>query len=127
MAKKKWEHAYPWGRALKLEAIDAPGGLKGQVDKIRDAVGDSIGTRNTFAKLFDLTAPPSDRGDALRARLLVEALGLDLVEWGVDRVPFPPAFDPDRVPVLVARDLRSHQSRWMPIYAGRVIVAAPVG
>jgi hypothetical protein len=106
MAKKTqhWERSYLWGRALKIEAIDAPGGLKRQVDRIRDAVGPTIGTRNTFANLFDRTDPPSQDRDpieALRARLLVDAIGLDPAEWGVETVELPGAIDPERVLSLV--------------------------
>ncbi len=99
-----WERSYLWGRALKIEAIDAEGGLNRQVERIRSAVGATIGSRNTFAKLFTLTDPPDpnrDPIDALRARLLVEAIGLEPSEWGVADVPLPAAFDPERVLVLV--------------------------
>lgn len=105
--RTQWEKRVTWGEALQIRAVNSPGGLKRQVLKIQHAAGPGIGSRNTFAKLFALDAPPSaavDPDAALRARLLISALGLDLAEWGVDTIELPPIYDQDRVMALVGAD-----------------------
>lgn len=104
MDATRWERVHTWGPSLKLEAIARPGGVHQQVQRIRTACGVTIGSRNTFAKLFELDAPPdpsTDPVDAIRARLLVEAIGLEPEEWGVGDVVLPPGYDTHRVLELV--------------------------
>lgn len=80
-----------WGDGLVV-ALHHAGGLRKTVDHIRALMGDTIGTRNTFAKLLRETDPAdidNDR-DRWRAWLLLSALGLDPAEWGIsDNVPAP--------------------------------------
>ncbi len=107
MAKTEFKRTYNWGTSLRIEVMDA-GGLKSTVDRIQHAVGSMIGSRNTFAKLFTLDAPPSpefENMDALRARLLVEACGLHPEEWAVDEVELPPSFDLEKFREQVKRQI----------------------
>lgn len=92
-ARPEFARSYSWGLSLKLET-QTGGGLKAAVDRIHGAMSDMIGSRSTFTKLFALDAPPaSDTTEALRALVLVEALGLDPQEWGVANVEMPPAIN----------------------------------
>lgn len=79
-----------WGKALRSEVTDR-GGLKGYVERIEEALGPTVGSRNTFAKLFHLTAAPEDRADRFRAWLLITAIGLDPDEWGCGDIDVPRA------------------------------------
>jgi len=82
-----------FGDALHLEALAAPGGLNHAVDRIRDAVGPQIGTRNTFAKLFRGPDVPTEPAERQRAWLLLLALGQDPAEWGMADFEPPSAWN----------------------------------
>ncbi len=85
-----------WGQALRIQVHDA-GGLKPATERIRRVVGDWPGSRNTFAKLFTSTAPPKEGADALRAWLLLCAVGETPEEWGVSDAKLPTGFDTKEV------------------------------
>lgn len=111
---------YTWGPSLKIEASLVPGGVSGAVDRIHRAVGEVIGVRNTFTKLFALDGPPApDSTDGLRARLLVQALGLDPAEWRVENVELPTAIDPEKLSDEVGRSFR-----WTAEHAGQELARA---
>lgn len=92
-----------WGDALVVASFRSPGGLKYATDAIRELVGPSVGSRNTFAKLYSFDGPGflTDR-DRFRAWLLLSALGQDPTEWGVADSVVPRAMDA----VTLRRDLR---------------------
>lgn len=73
-----------WGEYLEL-AINQGPGLKPLVDVISHATGGWLGTRNTFAKLFDLEEPPlAATREYDRAYALLIAVGEQPDDWGVD-------------------------------------------
>lgn len=73
-----------WGEYLELEVNRGPG-LKPLVDVISGSTGGMLGTRNTFAKLFELADPPATPGRALdRAYALVVCIGADPDDWGIN-------------------------------------------
>lgn len=118
-----------WGEALGVEADKAPRGLQGVVEVIRNQVGPTIGSRNTFAKLFE-TKDPDDLvyTDRWRAWLLLTALGIDANDWGVPDRAVPKAHDPAslavnlRVAMEVAK--REHRNRPRPQRRRRLSPAA---
>lgn len=72
----------PWGRALADLASHRPGGFKHLIDRIvRSGIGADLGTRNTYATLFDMTAPPKSGKDLARAYVLVLAAGARPADW----------------------------------------------
>jgi len=79
-----------WGERLKLDTEHA-GGLNPLVKLIDERVG-PIGTRNTYAKLFELDGPPSDAKFRVRAALVISALGDDVSDWGIDPSDLPPLY-----------------------------------
>lgn len=87
-----------WGEAVVVAGFRTPGGLKHAVARIHAAVGEHIGTRNTFAKLYKVTDPASltDR-DQFRAWLLITALNEEPQEWGVSEAVVPRGFDLDEL------------------------------
>lgn len=93
-----------FGDALRLEATTTPGGLNHAVDRIRDAVGPQIGTRNTFAKLFRGPDVPSDVVERQRAWLLLLALGQNPAEWGMADFEPPSAWDLGALRDSLSRD-----------------------
>lgn len=86
-----------FGKSLVLEVHFHSNGLKPLTDAIRRAVGDHIGTRNTFAKLYEMDEPPDEDNpkDRYRAWLLLTALGEDPREWGISDDAVPPTTDQD--------------------------------
>jgi hypothetical protein len=85
-------HRVTWGEALVVEAHRHrhAGGLQAAVARIHDEVGPHIGTRNTFAKLYEVTHPRRlGERDRWRAWLVLTAFGQDPTEWGItdDCVP----------------------------------------
>lgn len=73
-----------WGEALIVEVAKIPGGLLHVSNAIKAAVGPVAGTRNTFAKLYDVGDPAElNERDLYRAWLLLAALGQQPGEWGV--------------------------------------------
>lgn len=105
--KKKFTKQVGFGEALVLEVHYRSPGLKPLTDAIRTAVGSHIGTRNTFAKLYEMTEPP-DRAnpkDRYRAWLLLTALGQDPAAWGIGDDAVPPSTDQNA--------LRGMLSRWV--------------
>ena len=115
--KKKFTKVVGWGEALYLEVHLRSPGLKQLTDAIRLAVGDHIGTRNTFAKLFEMSEPPTelDPKDRFRAWLVLTALGQDPEAWGIGEDTVPPSTDTNRL-----RDLISLWSGWLSETAGLV-------
>ena len=113
--KKKFTKVVGWGEALYLEVHLRSPGLKQLTDAIRLAVGDHIGTRNTFAKLFEMSEPPTelDPKDRFRAWLVLTALGQDPAVWGISDDTVPPSTDVNRL-----RDLISLWSGWLSESAG---------
>ena len=101
-----------WGEALVVAAFREPRGLAGAVERIHAAVGDFIGTRNTFAKLLRVSDPSGlDARDEFRAWLLISAFGEDPVTWGIPDSVVPPSMDPERLRI----DLRPrHDSNVQP-------------
>lgn len=93
-----------FGDALHLEALAAPGGLNKAVDKIREAVGPQVGTRNTFAKLFHGPDVPTDPTERQRAWLLLLALDQDPRDWGLADFDPPPAWDLGALRDSLSRD-----------------------
>jgi hypothetical protein len=79
-----------WGEALGHYVSKQAGGLKRVHLRIISAVGPMYGTRNTFAKLFDLEGPPENAKDRQRAWLLVAAIGREPKEWGLSEADRPP-------------------------------------
>lgn len=86
-----------FGDALHLEALSAEGGLNAAVDRIHAVVGVSIGTRNTFAKLFKLVEPPVGMRERERAWLLLVALGQDPEEWDMGDFEPPVSWDMEAI------------------------------
>ena len=115
--KKQFQRTVGWGEALYLEVHLRSPGLKQLTDAIRLAVGEHIGTRNTFAKLFDRGEPPDemDPKDRFRAWLVLTALGQDPEAWGIGEDTVPPSTDTNRL-----RDLISLWSGWLSETAGLV-------
>jgi hypothetical protein len=133
-----WGDPIGWGDRLKLKA-DKEGGLNPHVDRIRAAVSPLIGSRNTFAKLFDLDVPPADEKTRLRAWVLLLSLGADPDAWGVGDVQPPPAINVEALETLFMeagreKRRRGHHpdpladqpkdaSRWNRIMAGELVAA----
>jgi hypothetical protein len=92
-----------WGDALVLKVHRARVGgtrvgLSPFVDAIRAAVGKHIGTRPTFAKLYDVTDVESmSEIERFRAWLLLTAIGEDPDDWGIRADVVPPAIDAERL------------------------------
>lgn len=83
-----------WGEAIVVAGFRCPGGIKGAVERIRLAVGDHIGTRNTFAKLTHVDDPAElAERDVFRAWLLLAALGEEPNGWGLADDVVPPVAD----------------------------------
>ena len=83
-----------WGDALLVEASKFPRGLQGAVEIIRADLGPQIGSRNTFAKLFQAEGPGAlTVTDRWRAWLLLVTLGSDPADWGIGRDVVPRAID----------------------------------
>lgn len=87
-----------WGEALRVKTNRR---LKNAVDGVRQAVGPTIGTRNTFAKLYRLDMPPADPAEAFRAWLLLTACGFEPLDWGIGDDVVPPAYDVATLRLLV--------------------------
>jgi hypothetical protein len=84
-----------WGDALVIKVHRTRVGLKPYVDAIQEAVGRNIGSRTTFAKLYDVReASDLDELDGYRAWLLLTAIGEDPDDWGVRSSVVPRATDP---------------------------------
>jgi hypothetical protein len=83
-----------WGDALVLKIHRTRVGLKPFVDAIQAAVGKHIGTRPTFAKLYD-AADVESMGEVekYRAWLLLTAMGENPDVWGIRADVVPPASD----------------------------------
>ncbi len=127
-----WADGLTWGDCLRIKVAKS-GGLKHHVERIQLEAGDiPVGSRNTFAKLFDLDEPPADRGDRFRAWALLVSVGVDPEEWGVF------AILPDALSVTVlkqdfdgaGRDERRRRGQgkprktWIDVLAGNQLVAA---
>ncbi len=79
-----------WGDALLLEIKKSRGGLKAAHDSIVKLSGSHLGTRNTYAKLCEVRSPEDmDEQEALRAWLLLVALGLEPGDWNVPDTAVP--------------------------------------
>ncbi len=106
-AKKFQKKQVGFGEALVLEVHFRSSGLKPLTDAIRAAVGTHIGTRNTFAKLYEMDEPPTEARDRFRAWLVLTALGQDPNKWGIGDDAVPPATDKETL-----RDLVIAASGW---------------
>lgn len=81
-----------WGESLRRHVMRR-GNLNVSVKRIREVTGDPmIGTRNTFAKLFEMKEEPTNQRDRLRAYLLLVSLGYDPAGWGLSNDDLPRAF-----------------------------------
>lgn len=98
---------FTWGDRLAL-TVRKRGGLAAAWRRISSQVGPHLGSRTTFAELFDLDDPPTDDVVSLRAWTLLTTIGENPSDWGLPTEGvLPPAFEPDRV-----RDLLSAPSAW---------------
>lgn len=118
-----------WGDALVLKVHKTRVGLKPFVDAIQAAVGKNIGTRPTFAKLYEAQSVETmNELERYRAWLLLTAMGEDPDGWGVRAEVVPPAADIDRLCSVLAdnvRELVRHQgleprTRWFSAFRGVV-------
>lgn len=74
-----------WGEHLELRVNRTTTGLKPIVDAITTAIGPYLGTRNTYAKLFDLEHPPAAATKEYdRAYVLLLMLSEEPGDWGID-------------------------------------------
>ena len=91
-----------WGDALVLKVHRRRVGLQPYVDAIRAAVGKHIGTRPTFAKLYDVDdVSRLSEVDQYRAWLLLTAMGEDPDDWGIRASVVPPAHDVEHLRKLL--------------------------
>jgi hypothetical protein len=81
-----------WGEALMVET-SKNGGLRHIVDSITTQMGDQ-GTRNTFGKLLAVMNPAELKPrDQWRTWILLSAMDLDPIEWGIYPDVIPPHID----------------------------------
>jgi hypothetical protein len=110
-----------WGDALVLKVHKTRVGLKPFVDSIQAAVGRHIGSRPTFAKLYDVESVDDlSEIEAYRAWLLLTAMGEDPDDWGVRASVVPQATNVERLRELLTDQVR-HQgleprTRWFKVY-----------
>lgn len=97
----KFKRVANWGEALVLEVHFNSPGLNPVVEAIRAALGTGIGSRNTFAKLYDCEQPPEGEQERFRAWLVLTALGQDPNDWLIGDDCVPPANDVERLRALV--------------------------
>ncbi len=87
-----------------MESSKAPRGLQGVVELIHAEVGQMVGSRNTFAKLFRAQGPEEmDEKDQYRAWLLLCVFGQDPARWGIPDTVVPRAHDPERLGAALSR------------------------
>lgn len=98
-----------FGDALLLDAR-AVGGLNPAVGRIHSVVGETIGSRPTFAKLLDMVDPPTRKQDRERAWLLLTAIGQDPADWELGDFKPPSSWDTEALRDLARGDacLPSH-------------------
>jgi hypothetical protein len=83
-----------WGEALMVRTSRTRGGLKAVQEVIADQVGDVLGSRNTFGKLYLVRDPEQlPARDKYRAWLVVCAIGEEPVDWGLSDSVVPKAID----------------------------------
>jgi hypothetical protein len=100
-----------WGDALVLKVHRTRHGMKPCVAAIQEAVGPWIGSRTTFAKLYDVDRPDDlDASEAFRAWLLLTALGEDPAEWGIQESAVPRGFVAEQLRAVL-RDLVGDAAR----------------
>ena len=92
-----------WGPAIYAEIRTYKGGLKRIVQIALDEVGPTVGVRATFAKLFDLDAPPSAPADRLRAWIVITALGEDPEDWGLSTDDIPKSINVNHLREVLIR------------------------
>lgn len=119
--QRKFERKIGWGQALFLEVGYHSPGLKPVVGAIHRAVGPDVGTRNTFAKLYDSDTAPESVKERWRAWLLLTALGQDPAAWQIGDDIIPAAHDLERL-----RDLVRSWSPWITTCAGQLDLLAAV-
>lgn len=106
-----WQRTTGWGEALLLEVDHSTArGLSPLVRVITEAAG-KLGVRNTYARLYTFTEPPTieeDPKDYFRAWLVLTALRQDPAAWGVGDDAVPPGYEISRL-----RDLLSAASGWL--------------
>lgn len=89
----EYGHHVTWGDHLRL-IVEKGGGLKRHVARIQAEAGPiPIGSRNTFAKLFALTCPPTNSTDRFRAWALLISLDVDPEPWALGDVEMPHALN----------------------------------
>jgi hypothetical protein len=96
-----WQRTTGWGEALLLEIHLSPG-LSPIVRACNAAAGDQ-GVRNTYARLYAFTEPPTDDDpkDRFRAWLVLTALGQDPTAWGIADDAVPAGYDVKKLRRLV--------------------------
>jgi hypothetical protein len=98
------ERKVTWGEALVLQVHKSRVGLSPLVKEIQAIVGAWIGTRTTFAKLYEVTdVREMDDTERLRGWLLLTALGCKPQRWGLSDDAVPPAMDVERLRELLRR------------------------
>lgn len=78
-----------WGEALKRHVGRR---LDPIVEALHPIYGPMIGSRNTFAKLFELEDEPRRMEYRIRALVLLVAIGQDPAMWNVTDDDFPPLY-----------------------------------
>jgi hypothetical protein len=115
--QRPWERPITWGEALRTEIEHRPG-LARIVRSVRAELGPVIGTRTTFAKLFEVERPEDlDESEQFRAWLVLTSVGFRPRDWGIDPAPaVPPGYNRKRLELVLpllrgggpaAMDLRS--------------------
>ncbi len=85
-----------WGDDLVVATFHSEGGLLNAVRRIHAAVGDDVGTANTFRRLFYVTDPGElGEKEQRRAWLLLTAYGLDPAGWGISDEVVPSIWNVD--------------------------------
>lgn len=128
-----WGEPATWGELLQAK-VRRHGGLKFHVDRIQAEAGWlPVGSRNTFAKLFDYDEPPDDPTDRGRAWALLLSLGANPDLWGVGDVAVPPALNVSQLRSDFGgagrdecrdSDLGKPDSGWSTVLAGQLASAA---
>lgn len=81
----------PWGRALQVTTINAPGGLKAAHKRILQKTGNIFGrSAQTYSALYELdNGPAPDTKAYERAALLLWSLGENIEEWEMSMEHIP--------------------------------------
>lgn len=112
-----------WGQSLLLCVREVPGGLHAVATAAGMELGPLIGSRNTFAKLYQAKSPADlSEADRLRAWVVLVAIGEDPQHWGLGDVEWPPGVDQERLrsslPEQLARITHQYDA---PVHLASVI------